>query len=175
MIQSGLSGDTTTQHSTGRKGRQMTIAKWRDWFELIALTVLVGSLLALVVELRQTQIAMRAQAYQARTFDGIAWNFELAENDVIRDLQDRFDDPTFDLATLTPTEWSIAYRLITIVRIDLDNEQYQYQSGFLDPGFYEGETVPRIRANAPIWRGLGIVSPRPEFKAEVDRILADVQ
>ena len=153
----------------------MTIKKWRDWFELIALAAVVSSLLALVVELRQTQTAMRAQAYQARAFDGIAWNFELANNDVTRNLQDRFDDPTFDLATLTPTERSIAYRLITIVKIDLDNEQFQYQSGFLDPGFYHGETVLRIRNSAPIWRGLGIVSPRPEFKAEVDRILADDQ
>ena len=153
----------------------MTIEKWREWMELIALIAVVGSLFALVVELRQTQTAMRAQAYQARAFDGIAWNFELSKNDVIRELQDRLEDPTFDMATLNPTELSIAYRLITIVRIDLDNEHFQYQSGFLDPGFYQGETVPRIKFSAPIWRGLGIVSPRPEFKAEVDRILADDQ
>jgi hypothetical protein len=153
----------------------MTIEKWRDWIELVALIAVVGSLFALVVELRQTQIAMRAQAYQARAFDGIAWNFELSKNDVIRDLQDRLEDPAFDLATLTPTERSIINRLITIVRIDLDNEHFQYQSGFLDPGFYQGETVQRIKGAAPIWRGLGIVSPRPEFKAEVDKILAENQ
>jgi hypothetical protein len=153
----------------------MTIEKWREWMELIALIAVVGSLFALVVELRQTHTAMRAQAYQARAFDGIAWNFELSKNDVIRDMQDRLEDPAFDLATLTPAEKSIAVRLVTIVRIDLDNEHFQYQSGFLDPGFYQGETVPRIRAAAPIWRGLGIVSPRPEFKTEVDRVLAEDQ
>lgn len=95
----------------------MTIEKWRDWIELVALIAVVGSLFALVVELRQTQTAMRAQAYQVRAFD---------------------------LATLTPTERSRVNRLITTVRIDLDNEHFQYQSGFLDPGFYQGETVQRI-------------------------------
>ena len=153
----------------------MTLEKWRDWIELIALIAVVGSLLALVLELRQTQTAMRAQAYQARAFDGIAWNLESAKNNVIRELQDKLGDTTFDLETLTPTERSIAVRLINIVRIDLDNEHFQYQSGFLDPGFYHGETVPRIRENAPIWRKFEITSPRPEFRAEVDRILREDQ
>lgn len=150
----------------------MSIEKWRDWFELIALIAVVGSLLALVVELRQTQVALRAQAYQARAFDGIGWNMELAQDAVIRDIQERLDDPAFDPASLESSEWSIAKRLINIVRIDLDNEHYQFQSGFLDSGFYYGETVERIRASAPIWREMGIVSPRQEFRAEVDRILA---
>ena len=151
----------------------MSLDKWRDWFELIALVAVVGSLLALVVELRQTQKAMQAQAYQARAFDGIAWNFELAKDTLIREMQDRLDGPDFDPTTLDQSELSIAYHLISIVRIDLDNEHYQYQSGFLDSDFYQGETVERIRASAPIWRAMGIVSPRVEFKAEVDRILAE--
>jgi len=151
----------------------MSLDKWRDWFELIALVAVVGSLLALVVELRQTQKAMQAQAYQARAFDGIAWNLELAKDTLIRDVQDRLDGPDFDPTTLDQSQLSIAYYLITIVRIDLDNEHYQYQSGFLDSDFYQGETVERIRASAPIWRAMGIVSPRVEFKAEVDRILAE--
>jgi len=61
---------------------------------------------------------------------------------------------------------------MTITRIDLDNEHFQYQSGLLDPGFYHGETVIWIKHAAPIWRELGDMSPRPEFRAEVDRILA---
>ncbi|NHA14018.1 hypothetical protein [Thioalkalivibrio sp. XN279] len=149
----------------------MSVEKWRDWMELIALIAVVASLIALVVELRQTQVALRAQAYQARAFDGIAWNMEFAKDASIRDMQDRFYEPDFDPDSLSPSELSIARRLITIVRIDLDNEHYQFQSGFLDESFYQGETVPRIRSNAPLWRAMGIVSPRQEFRAEVDRIL----
>jgi hypothetical protein len=74
----------------------MTIEKWRDWFELIALVAVVGSLVAVVVELRQTQTAMRAQAYQARAFNGIEWNFEFAKDEALNSMQEKLDDPDFD-------------------------------------------------------------------------------
>ena len=153
----------------------MSIEKWRDWFELIALIAVVGSLIAVIAELRQTQTAMRAQAYQARAFDGIAWNLELAANDDMRNMLDQLSGVTtgFDASSLNPEEFSLAYRLLVTVRIDVDNEHLQYQSGFLDAGFYHGDTVERIKLYAPIWRELGIVAPRPEFQAEVDRILAE--
>jgi hypothetical protein len=151
----------------------MSIDRWKDWFELIALVAVIGSLIAVVVELRQTQTAMRAQAYQARAFDGIEWNMELAKDESLRSMQARLDSADFDPATLSQSELSLAKRLMTIVRIDLDNEHFQYQSGLLDPGFYYGETVNWIKHAAPIWRALGDISPRPEFRAEVDRILAD--
>ena len=151
----------------------MSIEKWKDWFELIALVAVIGSLIAVVAELRQTQTAMQAQAYQARAFDGIEWNMELAKDETLRNLQSRLDAPGFDAATLSQSELPIARRLMTIVRIDLDNEHYQYQKGLLDPGFYHGETVYWVKHAAPIWRALGDKSPRPEFRAEVDRILAD--
>lgn len=151
----------------------MTIEKWKDWFELIALVAVVGSLVAVVVELRQTQTAMRAQAYQARAFNGIEWNFEFAKDEALNSMQEKLDDPDFDPTILTGSELELAKRLLTIVRIDLDNEHFQFQSGFLDSGFYYGETVYWIKDAAPKWRALGIFSPRPAFRVEVDRILAD--
>jgi hypothetical protein len=69
----------------------MPIERWKDWFELIALVAVIGSLIAVVVELRQTQTAMRAQAYQARAFDGIEWNMELAKDESLRSMQARLD------------------------------------------------------------------------------------
>ncbi len=151
----------------------MTIERWKDWFELIALVAVVASLIAVVMEIQQTQTAMRAQAYQARAFNGIEWNFELAKDEALRSMQARLDDAGFDPATLNESEFTLAKRLLTIVRIDLDNEHFQFQSGFLDSGFYYGETVNRIKDAAPKWRALGMLSPRPAFRAEVDRILAD--
>ncbi len=142
-------------------------------FELIALVAVIGSLIAVVVELRQTQTAMQAQAYQARAFNGIEWNMELARDESLRSMQAQLDSDDFSPATLSQSELSLAKRLMTITRIDLDNEHFQYQRGLLDPGFYDGETVNWIKHAAPIWRELGDLSPRPEFRAEVDRILAD--
>jgi hypothetical protein len=151
----------------------MSIEKWKDWFELTALVAVVGSLIAVVVELRQTQTAMRAQAYQARAFDGMDWNMDLAKDESIRSMQARLESTDFDPATLSQSELAIAERLMTIVRIDLDNEHFQYQSGLLDSGFYHGETIYWIKQAAPIWREIGGKEPRPAFRAEVDRILAD--
>jgi hypothetical protein len=108
----------------------MTIEKWKDWFELIALVAVVGSLIAVVVELRQTQTAMRAQAYQARAFNGIEWNFELAKDEALRSMQARLNDPDFAPTTLNESELDLAKYLMAIVRIDLDNEHFQFQSGF---------------------------------------------
>lgn len=151
----------------------MSIEKFRDWFELIALVAVIGSLIAVVVELRQTQTAMQAQAYQARAFNGIEYNWEFAKDEALRNMQEYLYSEEFDPSTLSDSELSLAKNLMTIIRIDLDNEHFQYQSGLLDPGFYHGETVYWIKFAAPIWRSLGDVSPRPDFKAEVDRILAD--
>ena len=81
--------------------------------------------------------------------------------------------PIFCPATFGESELLLAKHLMTIVRIDLDNEYFQYQSGLLDPGFYYGETVNWIKHAAPIWRQVGDMSARPAFRAEVDRILAD--
>ncbi len=50
----------------------MTISKWKDVAEIIALIAVIGSLVAVAVELRQTQAALQAEVYQSRAFDGIA-------------------------------------------------------------------------------------------------------
>jgi hypothetical protein len=99
----------------------MSIEKWKDWFELIALVAVIGSLIAVVVELRQTQTVMQAQVYQARAFDGIEWNMELAKDESLRGMQTQLDSAEFDPATLTPSELSLARHLMTIVRIDLED------------------------------------------------------
>ena len=45
---------------------------WKDIAELIGIAAIVVSLIAVVVELQQTQAAISASTYQARAFDGIA-------------------------------------------------------------------------------------------------------
>ncbi len=171
--QSSWSGSHQNYRSFVHVERSLSIERWKDWFELIALVAVIGSLIAVVAELRQTQTAMQAQAYQARAFNGIEWNMELARDESLRSMQAQLDSDDFSPATLSQSELSLAKCLMTITRIDLDNEHFQYQSGLLDPGFYDGETVKWIKHAAPIWRELGDLSPRPEFRAEVDRILAD--
>jgi len=150
----------------------MNIAKWKDLAELVALVAVIGSLAAVAIELRQTQEALQAQAYQSRAFDGIATNLALAQNEELARLSELIDTLDIDPAHLSPEERRKVSHLVTIIRIDLDNEHYQYQKGLLDPGFYHGESVEWIRAAAPVWRAFGQSEPRPDFRQEVDRILA---
>ena len=151
----------------------MNITKWKDTAELVALVAVVGSLVAVAIELRQTQGALQAQAYQARAFDGIAFNLEIAQSEELARLEELIYSPEIDPSQLSREERQKVVRLLTITRIDLDNEHYQYQKGFLEPGFYHGETVEWIRAVAPVWRAFGLSEPRPDFRREVDRILAE--
>jgi hypothetical protein len=151
----------------------MNIAKFRDMAEFVALLAVVGTLIAVVIELQQTQGALQAQAYQARAFDGIDINFEFLGDDELARLDELIHSPGFDPESLRGEERRKVRRLLTIIRIDLDNEHYQYQMGFLDPGFYDGETEEWIRAIAPVWRAAGLSEPRPAFRQEVDRILSE--
>jgi hypothetical protein len=50
---------------------------------------------------------------------------------------------------------------------------YQYQQGFLDPEYYEGEFKVRVRRLAPTWQALGLTGGRPSFKDEIARVTAD--
>ena len=136
------------------------------------LGVLAG-IVFLAVEVHQTQIAMQSQAYQARALDAIYWDYELAKDKQIRKIAYQLETGEIDLSTLSSEERQVALYLVDAAKVDVDNEHYQYENGFLDPGFYNGVTVPSIRKRAPIWRDLGLTEGRPAFRREVDRILRD--
>ena len=132
--------------------------------------VVIG-LIFLGLELRQTQSAMQAQAYQTRALDAIAWNFEIAKDDNLRRVQSALDSGNVNLGALDRDDRQIAVYLLDLIRTDVDNEHYQYQQGLLDPSFYEGVTIPMIQHYGPLWREIGLGEGRVEFRREVDLIL----
>jgi hypothetical protein len=77
-----------------------------------------------------------------------------------------------NLAAFEQDDRQIAVYLLDLIKTDVDNEHYQYQQGFLDPGFYEGVTIPMIQHYGPLWREIGVGEGRAEFRREVDLILA---
>jgi hypothetical protein len=148
-------------------------SSWKEYAEIIALIAVVGGLLAVVFELRQTQSALRAQAYQTRALDAISATRERGVNPKPAMLFDSYFDGSLTIDNASPEELSQLRNLFFTRRTDLDNEHYQYQNGFLDPDFYETTTKREIKAFAPHWRAFGILEPRQQFTEEVDRILAD--
>ena len=133
----------------------------------------IAGIIFLGFELRQTQKAMQSQAFQTRALDAISWSLDMAKEESLGRIHILIESGKLDPSSLTESEWQIAYFLLDGARLDVDNEHYQYENGFLDSGFYYGVTVPMIKHYAPIWRDFGIREGRPEFRREVDRILTD--
>ena len=151
----------------------MKSGNWKEIAELVALMAVVGGLAAVVFELRQTQVALRAQAYQARAFDAIAFNWNLTQDPMLELLVVDFESNQLDIEALEPHQKGKLINFYYVKRADLDNEHFQYMHGLLDEDFYNTTSVPAIKALAPIWRSLGIGEPRRAFTEEVDRMLAD--
>jgi hypothetical protein len=152
---------------------KLKLSRWKDVAEIVALAAIVGGLIAVVMELRQTQTALRAQAYQARAMDVMDALRVLTSNPELEILTNKFLTKKIDMASASPEEQSQLRIHFYARRTDLDNEHYQFQSGFLDADFYHTTTEREIKAFAPYWRALGIPEPRQQFVKEVDRILAD--
>jgi hypothetical protein len=133
----------------------------------------VGGLIAVVIELRQTQSALRAQAYQTRALDAISATREWGTNPQSAMLFGDYLDGSLTIETASPEELIQLRSHFYTRRTDLDNEHYQYQNGFLDPDFYETTTKREIKAYAPHWRAFRVPEPRQQFTEEVDRIFAD--
>ena len=151
----------------------MKPSAWKDIAEIVALTAVIGGLIMVVIELRQTQSALRAQAYQTRALDVISTMRESSANPELAILLSDYFGGKLTIDTASPVELSQLRSHFYMRRTDLDNEHYQFQNGFLDPDFYETTTKREIKAFAPHWRSLGIPEPRQSFAAEVDRILVD--
>ena len=141
---------------------------WKETFELIALVAVVGSLVTVAAELRQTQAALEAQTYQERAFDAIDFQLAIATNPELNLI---FLEE-FDRDSLSAEQYTVAINMLYAIMIDADNEHYQYQRGFLEEDFYLADTVPKIMKWAPVWRDFDVVESRRDFTEEVDRLLA---
>ncbi len=152
----------------------MNTDRWRFYAEMIGIFAVVASLLALVVELRQTQQVVVASTYQARALDAMAGNALLMESEVITLILARVDmsDPK-TIEALDDIERRRLRSFFRIMRLDADNEYYQYQQGYLDEEYFEYNLKPRIKRTAPHWRALGIAERRPSFHAFVESVLAE--
>jgi len=153
--------------------KKLKLSNWKDLVELVALLTVIGGLAAVVIELRQTQSALSAQAYQSRALDAISGLRQSFENPERSKLFKNYFQGNLTIETASPEELGHLRRTLYIRRTDLDNEHYQYQNGFLDRDFYETSTKRQIKTYAPHWRAFEIPGTRKQFAEEVDRILAD--
>ncbi len=126
------------------------------------------------MELRQTQSALIASTYQSRALDAVGVEGAKADSEVLGPLLARvdLDDPKL-LATLNELERFRLRSYFVSRLIDLDNEYYQYQKGFLDDEYFEYWFKDQLKRNARAWRSIGLTERRPSFKQFVDELLAE--
>ena len=152
----------------------MKTTNWKDVAETVGIAAILVSLIIIVVELRQTQSALIASTYQSRALDAVGVEGAKADSEVLGPLLARVDlDDPESLATLNELERFRLRSYFVSRLIDLDNEYYQYQKGFLDDEYFEYWFKDQLKRNARAWRYFGLTERRPSFKQFVDEMLAE--
>ncbi len=152
----------------------MKTTNWKDVAETVGIAAILVSLIIIVMELRQTQSALIASTYQSRALDAVRVEGAKADSEVFGPLLARVDlDDPESLATLNELETFRIRRYLLTRLIDLDNDYYQYQKGFLDDEYFEFWFKDQLERNARAWRSIGLTELRPSFKQFVDEWLAE--
>jgi hypothetical protein len=154
----------------------MKLERLRIITEVVGIVAVVASAVALIFELRQTRDVIQASTYANRAAGQIEFNTALFDSmemlPLLASLQTR--DPA-RIAALSDTDRLRLRVFFSAIKVDLDNEYYQYELGLLDEDHIEYVLKPTIRSNAPAWRSLGVDDGRPAFKAFVDSTLSESQ
>lgn len=160
----------------------MTLQDWGAIGELLGAFAVVVTLIYLAKQIRLHNRAMDesrklalAQTYQMRSDALQEMLVDAAESHyigpiIVKLTQHGYPEDLASLDILTPEErgrfrlWQIAQQT------HWDNMYYQYQQGFLEREYYEGQLQVRVQRLAPIWRALGIVDARASFLEEMERL-----
>ena len=112
----------------------MKSTNWKDIAELIGLVAIVASLIAVTLELRQTQTALTAATYQARAFDSIAGHHNIADSEYLLQVlvETDYGRDADAIGALTDLDRARLQRYLQLKMVDLDNEFYQHEHGYLD-------------------------------------------
>ena len=152
------------------------LGNFGEFFGAIAV---VGTLIFLAIQVRQSKEATEAntrsmdegrrlalaQAYENRTITLLDNLRDIRGSRYVKQFNPR-DDPEDQIRTEVSLRWWANY---------LDNIHYQYQQGFIDQEYYQSQFQDAVRNFAPRWRAARVNEPRPSFRQEVERILAEAE
>ena len=152
------------------------------WLTLGAnIGVLVGIAL-LLIELDQNSDLLRAQIHQARSDTHVGHRLDDVESENLTAIrmklaENGYPQDVTSVEVLTPEELFRFRDFKASRHTDLDNLHYQYQQGYLDEEYYQYRVVCAVRRNAPYWQKFGTfrTNSRPTFRAEIERIMRDVE
>ena len=149
----------------------MTSRNWREYGELFALSALVASLVLVGFEIRQTRLAIIAEANIARTTLGSDAGLAYADSQYLPPIDAKYAAEGLD--ALTPEERIRIEADAFAAKVRYDAYLFQYELGLLNEEFYKYYFFPGIRSWKRRWEELGMLSDantRPSFKAAVNGV-----
>jgi hypothetical protein len=148
----------------------MNSQKINDWLQIVGLFGVIGSLIFVGLQLRQTQAIALSDTYQNRTATSVEMNVGAINSPeflsgVSKIYRNKFDELTMPEAVAL--EWYIGTQLAT-----MENNHLQFKSGFLPREHWQQNlddlectlTVPLFREAVTTWR----------YRASFQAVIADV-
>ena len=105
------------------------------WIQLIGMLGVLGGLVALVIELNQSQRLSQASAYQARNSEIQEAQRELALSEDFAEILQKFNSQGVDSLTLGERSRVVAWH--SAMQWRMQGQFYQYQQGFLEEAALE--------------------------------------
>ena len=128
----------------------MKSTKLEDWFQIVGLFSVVGSLIFVGLQMKQAHQIALADIWQTRTAALTEASMSMASNELfisalLKGTTDRIED-------ITPTEYQAGYWVANAVMMFFENSHYQYTLGFLpDEHWQRVRTNIKLNLQSPIW------------------------
>ena len=100
------------------------------WIQLLGMLSVLGGLVALVIELNQSQRLSQASAYQTRVSEIQEAQRELALSEDLAEILQKFDSQGIDSLSVSERSRVVAWN--SAVQWRMQGQFYQYQQGFLE-------------------------------------------
>ena len=135
----------------------MNSHRLNDWLQIVGLFGVIGSLIFVGLQLRQTQAIALSQTYQSRTATSVDMNVGvLSSPETLSGIAKIYSDKSDELTM--PEAVALEYLMGTVLST-FENNQVQYQQGFLSQEHWQSNmrdlkcslTVPLFREVASSW------------------------
>ena len=143
---------------------------------LLANVGVIAGIALLVIELSQTNSAIRGATYQAHANAVEEWDKFLAQSEVLTDTIIRYQDS--DFSTLSREDQFRLFELALASYVRIQNLHRQYELGLVDDVFYDHMFQAELEINVPRWKDVGLFDTQlyrtrtyPAFHAEVEKYL----
>lgn len=155
----------------------MNTSSWKDIVELVGIAAIVGSLIFVGLQMKQSQQIALSAIYQARADSSMAIRFAPLESEALLSATAKRLHGEAD--PLSPRELAAEAALISGNTIYLENVHYQYLNGFITEEHWETnrEEMKSLMRRAPDFRQYVISScsfHRESFCAELRRAIEAV-